>query len=75
MKTFNEFEEVFDRGEEIDEYVDWSRTRRPNLEQKRVNLDLPLWMIELLDREAKRLGIARQAVMKIFLAERLEGLK
>ncbi|WP_456430410.1 type II toxin-antitoxin system BrnA family antitoxin [Nitratifractor sp.] len=75
MKTFNEFEEVFDRGEEIDEYVDWSRTRRPNLEQKRVNLDLPLWMIELLDREAKRLEIARQAVMKIFLAERLEGLK
>ncbi len=75
MKTFNEFEEAFDRGEEIDEYVDWSRTRRPNLEQKRVNLDLPLWMIELLDREAKRLGIARQAVMKIFLAERLEGLK
>ncbi|WP_292658353.1 CopG family antitoxin [Nitratifractor sp.] len=75
MKTFNEFEEAFDRGEEIDEYVDWSRARRPNLEQKRVNLDLPLWMIELLDREAKRLGIARQAVMKIFLAERLEGLK
>ena len=75
MKTFNEFEEAFDRGEEIDEYVDWFRARRPNLEQKRVNLDLPLWMIELLDREAKRLGIARQAMMKIFLAERLEGLK
>ncbi len=46
--------------------IDWSKATRPNFEQRRVNLDLPKWMIEKLDYEAKHLGIARQAIMKIF---------
>ena len=57
---------------DISEHVDWSKAKRPNLEQKRVNLDLPKWMIDRLDYEAKRIGVARQAIMKMFLAERLE---
>ena len=75
MKTAEEFDRAFDNGEDIDEYVDWNKSRRPNLEQKRVNLDLPKWMIEKLDIEAKRIGVARQAIMKMFLAERLEAGK
>ncbi|MDP3466211.1 MAG: CopG family antitoxin [Sulfuricurvum sp.] len=72
MKTAKEFDEAFDNGEDISEFVDYSKGRRPNLEQKRVNLDLPIWMIERLDHEAKRLGVARQAIMKMFLAQHLE---
>lgn len=72
MKTSKEFDKAFNDGEDIAEFVDWTKIRRPNLEQKRVNLDLPVWMIERLDFEAKRLGVARQAIMKMFLAQHLE---
>ena len=72
MKTVKEFDELFDSGEDISEFVDYSKGTRPNLAQKRVNLDLPVWMIEKLDEEAKRLGVARQAIMKMFLAQHLE---
>lgn len=72
MKTAQQFDEAFDNGEDISAYVNYAKAKRPNLEQKRVNLDLPVWMIERLDQEAKRLGVARQAIMKIFLAQKLE---
>ena len=72
MKTAKEFDEAFDNNEDIDAYIDWSNATRPNIEQRRVNLDLPKWMIEKLDIEAKRIGVARQSIMKMFLAERLE---
>jgi hypothetical protein len=72
MKTIEDFDAAFESGEDISEFVDYSKGRRPNLEQKRVNLDLPIWMIERLDKEARRLGVARQAVMKMFLAQHLE---
>jgi hypothetical protein len=48
------------------------KARRPELAQKRVNVDFPLWMLQSLDREAKRLGVPRQAVIKVWIAERLE---
>ena len=51
-----------------------SRAKRPGHEQKRVNVDFPTWMIEALDREAKRLGVPRQSIIKIWLAERLEQI-
>ncbi len=72
MKTAQQFDEAFDNGEDISAYVNYAKAKRPNLEQKRVYLDLPVWMIERLDQEAKRLGVARQAIMKIFLAQKLE---
>ena len=72
MKTAQQFDEAFDNVEDISAYVDYTKAKRPNLEQKRVNLDLPVWMIERLDQEAKRLGVARQAIMKMFLAQKLE---
>lgn len=72
MKTAKEFDVLFENGEDITEFVDYSKGYRPNLAQKRVNLDLPIWMIERLDKEAQRLGVARQAIMKMFLAQHLE---
>ena len=67
-----EFDKKFDEGEDISKYLDVSKTRRPEQEQKRVNVDFPLWMIHSLDKEAKRLGVPRQSIIKVWLAERLE---
>lgn len=67
-----EFDKKFDAGEDISEYVDWSSASKPNQEQKRVNVDFPVWMINRLDKEARRLGVPRQAIIKIWIAERLE---
>ncbi len=67
-----EIDKKFDAGESIVEYLDISKARRPKQAQKRVNVDFPLWMIHLLDKEAKRLGVPRQSIIKIWLAERLQ---
>ena len=69
----SEFDTKFDEGDEsILKDLDLSHARRPGLEHKRVNVDFPVWMVTALDREAKRLGVTRQSVIKIWLAERLE---
>jgi hypothetical protein len=52
--------------------VDWAKARRPNLKIMRVNVDFPAWVVEALDREARRLGVTRQALVKLWIAERLE---
>jgi hypothetical protein len=62
----------FDAGEDITECLDLAKAKRPGHEQKRVNVDFPLWMVESLDREAKRLGVPRQAVIKVLVARHLE---
>ena len=67
-----EFDSDFDNGKDITEALDLSSARRPLQEQKRVNVDFPTWMIESLDREAGRLGVTRQSIIKVWLAERLE---
>ncbi len=67
-----EFDKKFDEGEDISKYLDVTKAKRPEQEQKRVNVDFPLWMIHLLDREAKRLGVPRQSIIKVWVAERLE---
>ncbi len=67
-----ELDKKFDEGKSILEHFDLLKVRRPNLEQKRVNVDFPIWMIQLLDKEAKRLGVPRQSIIKIWLAERLQ---
>ena len=69
-----EFDEKFDNNEDITEYLDFSKARRPGREQKRVNVDFPVWMIQSLDREADRLGVPRQSVIKFWIAERLEHI-
>jgi len=67
-----EFDKRFDAGEDVSKYLDMTKARRPAQEQKRVNVDFPLWMVRLLDKEAKRLGVPRQSIIKVWVAERLE---
>ena len=66
-----EFERKFDEGADVSKALDLEKARRPVQEQRRVNVDFPLWMIESLDREAGRLGVTRQSIIKVWLAERL----
>lgn len=61
-----------DNQSDIVDELDMSTLKRPNQAQKRVNVDFPTWMIESLDREASRLGVTRQSIIKVWLAERLE---
>ena len=68
----DDFDKKFDENENIIEYLDLTKIKRPKQEQKRVNVDFPLWMIELLDKEARRLGVPRQSIIKVWVAERIE---
>ena len=67
-----DFNLAFDNNEDVSADVDWERARRPGLEPRRVNVDFPSWVVEALDREAERLGVTRQALIKLWIAERLE---
>ncbi len=68
-----EFDKKFDDDkEDILKDLDLSTIKKPNQEQKRVNVDFPIWMIESLDKEAGRLGVTRQSIIKVWLAERIE---
>lgn len=68
-----ELDTRFDEGvEDVFDEFDQSTATRPNREQKRVNVDFPPWMVESLDREASRLGVTRQSIIKVRIAERLE---
>ena len=66
------FDQDFDSGKDISNSLDLSKIKRPNQKQRRVNVDFPTWMIESLDKEAARLGVTRQSIIKVWLAERLE---
>jgi len=69
----SDFDKKFDQGvEDVVDDLDMSTASRPLREQRRVNVDFPVWMIESLDREARRLGVTRQSIIKVWIAERLE---
>ena len=80
MKTITakEFDEKFDNGEDISEYLDFSKAiklkdvKKLKTETKKVNVDFPEWVIESLDREAKKIGVTRQSIIKVWIAERLK---
>ena len=67
-----EFDQEFDNGEDILKYLELTKARRVEQEQKRVNVDFPIWMIHSLDKEAKRLGIPRQSLIKMLIAKHIE---
>jgi biotin operon repressor len=67
------FDSDFESGKDITRSLDLSKIKRPNQIQKRVNVDFPIWMIDSLDKEASRLGVTRQSILKVWLAERLES--
>ncbi len=71
--TAEEFDRRFDDGEDMADHIDWDSGRSPPVQPKRVNVDFPLWMVLGLDREAKRRGISRQALIKIWIADRLDA--
>ena len=62
----------FAAGQDITGDLDLTTAHRPNQQPKRVNVDFPLWMVESLAREARRLGVPRQSIIKLWIAERLE---
>ena len=67
-----ELDKKFDVGEDVTKYLDLTRARRPGHEKRRVNVDFPVWMIESLDREASRLGVPRQSLIKVLIARHFE---
>jgi hypothetical protein len=67
-----DFDRAFDRGEDVTKYLDKSKARRVNAELKRVNIDFPVWVIDSLDKEARRLGITRQSLVKMWIAEKFK---
>ena len=67
----NEFDAAFDEGKDVSDYLDVKKTARPNQNQKRVNVDFPQWIIDSLDKEARRLGVTRQSIIKVWIAEHL----
>ncbi len=71
MKAKN-FDRKFDDGQDISSNLDLATARRVTQVQRRVNVDFPAWMIESLDHEAARLGVTRQSIIKVWIAERLE---
>ena len=70
-----ELDRKFDAGEDLSRDIDWSKARRPNREAKRVNVDFPQWMVTSLDREARKRGVTRQSLIKLWLADKLEAAK
>jgi len=72
----SELDKKFDEGkEDILEYFDMKSIRRVGLEQKRVNVDFPAWMVNSIDKEATRLGVTRQSLIKMWLASKLESVR
>lgn len=69
-----DFDKKFEEGQEdIIDDLDLSSARRVNQEQKRINVDFPAWVVESLDREAARIGVTRQSIIKVWLVERLRA--
>jgi hypothetical protein len=68
------FDGKFDSGEEVVDQLDLSKARRIGVDPKRVNVDFPAWMVDSLDREARRLGVTRQSLIKLWLADKLGQL-
>ncbi len=70
--TAQEFERRFDEGEDITPFIDMSSIRRPGVEPRRVNVDFPEWMIEKLDWQSRLIGVSWQALVKLWVSERIQ---
>jgi hypothetical protein len=67
----SEFDRLFEAGEDVGTYLDKSGIKKPGLEQRRITVDIPVWMVHQLDREAMRLGITRQSVIKMWISQKI----
>ena len=70
--TAEEFDQRFDRGDDISAFIDRSSIRRPGVDARRVNVDFPEWIIQNLDVESKMIGVSRQSLIKLWVSERLQ---
>jgi hypothetical protein len=70
--TAAEFEKRFDAAEDVSAHYDLENATRPGLEQRRISVDFPVWMVQKLDMVARRLGVTRQSVIKVYIAEMLK---
>jgi hypothetical protein len=66
------FDQKFDTGEKVVDQLDLGKARRLGIDPRRVNVDFPAWMVDSLDREARRLGVTRQSLIKLWLADKLD---
>jgi hypothetical protein len=73
MISVEEFDRRFDDGEDMTPYLDLSSIRRPGLEIRRINVDLPGWIVNSMDLEANRRGVTRQSIIKMWLVDRIEA--
>ncbi|OQW42023.1 MAG: CopG family transcriptional regulator [Proteobacteria bacterium SG_bin5] len=71
--SVEEFDRLFDDGEDISDYVDWENARRPGLEPQRVEIDFPAWMVKQLDDAAEHYGVDRASLVKLWVGQRLEA--
>ncbi|MBN9608543.1 MAG: CopG family transcriptional regulator [Actinobacteria bacterium 69-20] len=69
-----QFDARFDDGDDVTAELDLTRARRPGHAHRRVNVDFPVWMVDALDHEARRLGVTRQSVIKMWVADRLDAV-
>jgi hypothetical protein len=69
----SEFDRLFEAGESTVEYLDKTQMKRPGLEQRRITVDFPVWMVHQLDKEATRLGITRQSIIKMWISEKISS--
>ena len=67
-----ELDEIFDNGGDISPYLNLSTKDRPGLKQRRVDVEFPDWIINSLDREARKIGVTRQSIIKVWIAERIK---
>ena len=67
-----EFDKKFDAGEDVSDAIDWSQASRRNDEPRRVNVDFPAWVVAGLDKQARHLGVTRQSLIKLWIAEKLQ---
>ena len=68
-----DFDAAFDQGKDVSKYLDKSKARRVNEQLRRVNIDFPSWVVDSLDKEARRLGVTRQSLVKIWIAEKFKN--
>ncbi|MCA1758323.1 MAG: hypothetical protein LC658_01020 [Bacteroidales bacterium] len=71
--TTQEFDKLFDEGKDITDFLDLKTARREALEKRRVNVELPEWMIQKLDQQAMKLGVTRQSIIKFWISEKLKS--
>ncbi len=71
----SEFDQKFENGEDVAEFLDLEKAIRPGLDQKRVSVDFPDWMVKELDKVARKLGVTRQSIIKIFISDKLKEEK